>query len=265
MTCIMLHYIGGVSRYDCPAVPELPYSLITFGLFGFAKLAELISKNILVTFMNITCWKKHPQLKYLLILWTIFDILFNLIIVVVFCASLYWTLAALRELFKTDNSSTEMCKGRLVYGSFGSLFIFFISLVLLGATTLFRCCLSRRTNRRQTTSTNYIDEGCTDLTTCYFCLPFCIQDDDCHCGIGDLLDVPCDGRDCKHYDCDICLDCCVKGGNCFFNDSISNGCDCNGCDCNGCDCNGCDCNGCNCNDIDCNDVDCTDCDISCLI
>ena len=251
--------IGGVSRYDCPAVPELPYSLIVFSLFGILKFVELFLKNLLVACKDTTtCLGEHPQMKCLFVLWAVLDMLFNLIIAIMFCASLYWTSAAQREISKAVNisSADKLCEGRLVNGSFSLLFGFTVILVLLVAVTIFRCCLSQSSINRRRTSYGYtdaggygglyVDEGCTDLTGCCFCLPFFIHHHSSpHC-CGDNVD----GCNLHH---------CIAGGDCF-------GGDCHGCgqiDCNGCcDCNGCDCGHIDCGHIDCGHIDCSGVDCS---
>ena len=113
----------------------IPIYLVLAGICGIVKSIEAVVKQFMVS-ARCSCfrsclqrWKKHPKLKYLLLVWRILDLIFNLVLLGLFIAGSYWIFHVYQDLRKRDYPSDE-CDPVLYKISFGIMictYIIFVS------------------------------------------------------------------------------------------------------------------------------------------
>ena len=113
----------------------VPVYLILAGVCGIIKSIEALLKQVMVcskasSLQNcVRKWKKHSKLKYLLLLWHIGDLLFNLMLLGLFIAGSYWVFHVYAELRRAGFPSQD-CDPVLYKISFGVMVSSYIILAL---------------------------------------------------------------------------------------------------------------------------------------
>ncbi len=135
MVVITILLLGIGYLGDCPIEPMVPIYLILAGICGIIKSIEALLKQVMVcskasSLQNcLRKWKKHPKLKYLLLLWHLADLVFNLMLLGLFIAGSYWVFHVYNEL-KGAGFPVEECDPVLYKISFGVMVSVYIMLVL---------------------------------------------------------------------------------------------------------------------------------------
>ena len=130
----MSHLSSGAAYYgQCAVEPLIPVFLIVAGVCGIVKSVETLFKQLVVC-CKCSClstWSRHPKLKYLLIIWRVVDVLFNLALFAWFIAGSVWVFRVYSQL----QADPSLCNPVLYKCSFG---IMICSYILLGLTC---CCV----------------------------------------------------------------------------------------------------------------------------
>ena len=123
------------------------------GVCGIIKSIEALLKQIMVCSMVSSLqsclrkWKKHPKLKYFLLVWRICDVIFNLLLLGLFIAGSYWVFHVYAELRETGFPIDE-CHPILYKISFGVMVSSYIVLALT-CCCVCGCALCRNNETEQ--------------------------------------------------------------------------------------------------------------------
>lgn len=125
---------GAAYINQCPIQPLIPVYLVVVGISGVLKSAETIVKHFMTCFKCscLTAWRRHRHLKYLLVVWRVVDLIFNLLILGWVIAGSYWIFSTYKDLRGAPNSS-DLCNPVLYRFSFGMMIS---SYIVVGLT----CC-----------------------------------------------------------------------------------------------------------------------------